>query len=83
MMAKKNDILPFENAVPLEEFSKKLDASLFIFGYSNKKRPNSIILGKFDHYLVNYFYKNGTLKKSKVFSFYFRKNISSSNFRHD
>lgn len=46
MLGRKNDILPFENSAPLEQFSKKLNASLFMFGNSNKKRPNALILGK-------------------------------------
>lgn len=51
MLSKKNDIVPFENAVPLEEFSRKMDSHLFIFGYSTKKRPNTLILGKRLFYL--------------------------------
>ncbi|KAK6636996.1 hypothetical protein RUM43_010663 [Polyplax serrata] len=54
MMSKKNDIVPFENAVPLEDFSRKLDMSLLVFGYSSKKRPNSLILGRtFDHQILD------------------------------
>ena len=45
MLSKKNDIVPFDNAVPIEEFSRKLNVPLFVFGYTNKKRPNSIIFG--------------------------------------
>eukprot|EP00094_Tigriopus_californicus_P004167 TCALIF_04015-PA protein Name:"Similar to Rpf2 Ribosome production factor 2 homolog (Mus musculus)" AED:0.04 eAED:0.04 QI:0/-1/0/1/-1/1/1/0/347 len=46
----KNDIRPFEDHTKLEFFSKKFDKSLFIFGSSNKKRPNNLIMGRFYDY---------------------------------
>lgn len=39
---KKNAIHPFEDAASLEFFSEKNDASLLVFGSSQKKRPHAI-----------------------------------------
>lgn len=48
-----NDILPFENITPVEEFSRKNDASLFMFASHNKKRPHNLILGEcYRHYFT-------------------------------
>ncbi|KAL1449626.1 hypothetical protein WDU94_002113 [Cyamophila willieti] len=56
MMSRKNDILPFEDATPIEGFSKKNDASMFCFASHNKKRPNNIVLGRmYDHNLLDMF----------------------------
>ncbi|TAQ83590.1 hypothetical protein B7494_g8081 [Chlorociboria aeruginascens] len=41
---KKNDIHPFEDTSSLEFFSEKNDASILLFGSSNKKRPHAITL---------------------------------------
>lgn len=50
----KNDIRPFEDGTKLEFFSQKLDASLFVFGNHNKKRPHNMILGRmYDHHLLD------------------------------
>nr|CAD7449182.1 unnamed protein product [Timema bartmani] len=46
MLQRKNDILPFEDATPLENFSRKHLASLFFFASHNKKRPNNLIIGR-------------------------------------
>lgn len=46
MLNKSNDILPFEDITPIEEFSRKNDASMFISASHNKKRPNNLILGR-------------------------------------
>jgi len=52
--AKKNDILPFEDHTKIEQFSKKLDKSLFVFGNHNKKRPHNLIFGRlFDHQMLD------------------------------
>lgn len=45
---RKNDVLPFENIVPIEGFCKKHTASMFTFTSHNKKRPNNLILGKYE-----------------------------------
>jgi ribosome production factor 2 len=39
---KKNDIHPFEDPSSLEFFSEKNDASILVFGSSNKKRPHTL-----------------------------------------
>jgi len=44
ILSRPNDILPFENITPVEEFSRKNDASLFMFASHNKKRPHNLIL---------------------------------------
>ncbi|EFY89772.1 rRNA-binding ribosome biosynthesis protein rpf2 [Metarhizium acridum] len=41
---KKNPIHPFEDASSLEFFSEKNDASLLVFGSSQKKRPHTLTL---------------------------------------
>ncbi|KAH6604754.1 valyl-trna synthetase [Trichoderma cornu-damae] len=41
---KKNPIHPFEDAASIEFFSEKNDASLFIFGSTQKKRPHAMTL---------------------------------------
>ncbi|XP_015925531.1 ribosome production factor 2 homolog [Parasteatoda tepidariorum] len=53
---KKNDLKPFEDATPLEGFCKKSDASHFMFGSHNKKRPNNMVAGRmFDHQVLDMF----------------------------
>lgn len=50
----KNDIRPFEDATKLEFYAKKLDASLFVFGSHNKKRPNNLVFGRmYDYHLLD------------------------------
>lgn len=48
LLMKKNDILPFETSGmdSLQFLSRKNECSLFMFGQSLKKRPNSIIFGR-------------------------------------
>ncbi|GAB1860981.1 Ribosome production factor 2 homolog [Camponotus japonicus] len=54
MMQKKNDILPFENIVPIEKFAFKYEASLFMMASHNKKRPNNLVIGRmYDHMLLD------------------------------
>ncbi|XP_025264420.1 ribosome production factor 2 homolog [Camponotus floridanus] len=54
MMQKKNDILPFENIVPIEKFAFKYEASLFMMASHNKKRPNNLVMGRmYDHMLLD------------------------------
>jgi len=52
MLSKKNILRPFEDVTPLEYLSQKNDHSLFMFGFSSKKRPNSLIIGRFFDYHV-------------------------------
>ncbi|CAH1800324.1 unnamed protein product [Owenia fusiformis] len=54
MLQKKNILRPFEDMTSLEFFSSKNDASLFMFGSHQKKRPNNLVLGRFfDHHLLD------------------------------
>ncbi|XP_049765781.1 ribosome production factor 2 homolog [Schistocerca serialis cubense] len=54
MLSKKHDILPFENIVPVEDFARKYNTNLFVFGSHNKKRPNNLVLGRmYDHHLLD------------------------------
>jgi len=46
MMNQNNAILPFEDSAPLCEMMKKKDASLFVFGSHNKKRPHNLVFGR-------------------------------------
>lgn len=46
MMQRKNDISPFEDVVPIEQFENKLNASLFMVATHNKKRPHNIVFGR-------------------------------------
>lgn len=49
---RKNEMRPFEDPLSLEFFSKKNDASLFMFGSHNKKRPHNLIIGRMHDYHV-------------------------------
>lgn len=54
MMQKKNDILPFEDIVPLEKFASKYNAPLFMMALHNKKRPHNLVMGRFyEHTLLD------------------------------
>lgn len=56
MLSKKNILRPFDDAKPLEYLSEKNDSSLFMFGCSSKKRPNSLIMGRtFDNEVIDMF----------------------------
>lgn len=53
-LSKKNKILPFEDAAQLEFLAHKNDASLFLMGTSNKKRPNNVLMGRmFDFHVLD------------------------------
>ncbi|CAL1264190.1 unnamed protein product [Larinioides sclopetarius] len=53
---RKNDIKPMEDATKLEFFCQKSDASLFMFGSHNKKRPNNLVAGRlFDYHILDMF----------------------------
>eukprot|EP00037_Helgoeca_nana_P006597 m.60648 g.60648 ORF g.60648 m.60648 type:complete len:313 (+) comp17472_c0_seq1:83-1021(+) len=45
-LTRKKEILPFEDSEPLEYLAKKHDASLFVFGSHNKKRPHNVVIGR-------------------------------------
>ncbi|XP_060826744.1 ribosome production factor 2 homolog [Bombus pascuorum] len=46
IMQKKNDILPFEDITPIEKFSVKYNAPLFMIALHNKKRPHNLVMGR-------------------------------------
>lgn len=51
---KNNKILPFEEEGALEFLGHKNDASLFMLGTSNKKRPDNIVMGRlFDFHVLD------------------------------
>ncbi|GFQ91595.1 ribosome production factor 2 homolog [Trichonephila clavata] len=53
---RKNDMAPMEDASPLEFYCGKKDASLFMFGSHNKKRPNNLVAGRlFNHNILDIF----------------------------
>eukprot|EP00004_Rigifila_ramosa_P004557 TRINITY_DN15055_c0_g1_i1.p1 TRINITY_DN15055_c0_g1~~TRINITY_DN15055_c0_g1_i1.p1 ORF type:complete len:340 (+),score=83.19 TRINITY_DN15055_c0_g1_i1:26-1021(+) len=53
-LSKKNPVVPFEDATPLEFLSTKNDASLFAIGTHTKKRPDNVIFGRmFEHQLLD------------------------------
>ncbi|XP_055695053.1 ribosome production factor 2 homolog [Lutzomyia longipalpis] len=45
-LSRQNDIIPFENELPLQQLVQKNECSLFMFGSSSKKRPDNLILGR-------------------------------------
>ena len=45
-MRKGHDMHPFENIVPLESMTSKNDCGLFLFGHTQKKRPDNVVLGR-------------------------------------
>lgn len=53
-LSKKNHILPFEDEQPIEFLAHKNDASLFLLGNSNKKRPDNVVMGRcFDFHVLD------------------------------
>ncbi|KFM81104.1 Ribosome production factor 2-like protein, partial [Stegodyphus mimosarum] len=53
---RKNDMKPMEDPTSLEFFCQRSDASLFMFGSHNKKRPNNLIAGRvFDSHILDMF----------------------------
>lgn len=54
MLQRKNDILPFEDVTPIEKFTSKYNASLFIMALHNKKRPQNLVMGRmYEHTLLD------------------------------
>ena len=43
-LTRKNDILPFEEAISVEFLAGKNNCSMFAFGNHSKKRPNNLTL---------------------------------------
>lgn len=53
-LSRKNDVTVFEDSVPVENFCKKLECSLFVLGSHSKKRPNNLVIGRtFDYHLFD------------------------------
>ncbi|CAK5083917.1 unnamed protein product [Meloidogyne enterolobii] len=53
-LMRKREIHPFDDDSLLCNFSKKFDSSLFVFGSSSKKRPNTLTFGRFfDHQMLD------------------------------
>lgn len=59
---KKNILRPFEDQSSLEFFGKKSDASLFLFGSHNKKRPHNLVFGRFFNFEILDMYEVGISK---------------------
>jgi len=59
---KKNILRPFEDQTSLEFFGKKSDASLFLFGSHNKKRPHNLVFGRFFNFEILDMYEVGITK---------------------
>jgi len=59
---KKNILRPFEDQTSLEFFGKKSDASLFLFGSHNKKRPHNLVFGRFFNFEILDMYEVGISK---------------------
>lgn len=52
----RQDILPFEDPVPIEKMCHKIDASLFTLARHSKKKPNSLVCGRlFDGSVLDMF----------------------------
>jgi ribosome production factor 2 len=46
VFTKKNELRPFEDVTPLENFARQHHMPVFGFGNSQKKRPNNLVLGE-------------------------------------
>lgn len=54
MLQKRNEIHPFEDPTPLENFGRKMNASLFVMVNNSKKRPNNMTIGRlFEHTIMD------------------------------
>jgi ribosome production factor 2 len=54
VMARKNELYPFEDANSIEFLTSKNDCALFAVGSHSKKRPNNLILGRtFDGHMLD------------------------------
>ncbi|VDD94751.1 unnamed protein product [Enterobius vermicularis] len=53
-LKRRNPFHLFEDEVPLEQFSTKYDASLFVFGSNSKKHPDCLIFGRlYDFHILD------------------------------
>lgn len=56
LMNKNNDISPLEDASFVEKMAVKSDASLFMIGSHQKKRPDNLVLGRlYDGHILDMF----------------------------
>ncbi|KAI9013094.1 Brix domain-containing protein [Gaertneriomyces semiglobifer] len=54
LFSKRNDVKPFEDPAPLEFFSQKNDAALFVLASHSKKRPHNLTFARtFDYQLLD------------------------------
>lgn len=54
VLQKRNEIYPFEDSTPLENFGRKMNASLFMLISNTKKRPNNLVMGRlFEHTIMD------------------------------
>lgn len=54
LYGKKNELKPFEDESSLGFFARKSDAALFVLGYDSKKRPQTLLVGRFfDHHVLD------------------------------
>ncbi|KAJ3004064.1 rRNA-binding ribosome biosynthesis protein rpf2 [Thoreauomyces humboldtii] len=54
LFSKRNEVRPFEDPRPLEFFSQKNDAGLFVLASHSKKRSHNLVLARmFDHQLLD------------------------------
>lgn len=47
LLQSQDQLLPFEDILPVERLAHEHDASLFAYATHSKKRPNNLILGMF------------------------------------
>lgn len=53
-LQKRNEIHPFEDPTPIENFGRKMNASLFMLVSNSKKRPNNLVMGRlFEHTIMD------------------------------
>ncbi|XP_058807935.1 ribosome production factor 2 homolog [Phymastichus coffea] len=54
ILKKKNEVHPFEDSTLIENFGRKLNASLFMMISNSKKRPNNLVMGRlFEHTMLD------------------------------
>lgn len=54
LLQSQDQLLPFEDILPVERLAHEHDASLFAYATHSKKRPNNLILGRmFNHHILD------------------------------
>lgn len=64
LLQSQDQLLPFEDILPVERLAHEHDASLFAYASHSKKRPNNLILGMF--LFVCYFWLLYKLAKEEL-----------------